>query len=158
MEANNLKRRLESPEDCSAAASTSKKPRIKHREMLDLSDDVLLFIFRRLNSSDLLNLSEVCRRLHRVSSDESLWKVVNTLVSPLMPIRFRKLLKFVTTKTSVVLIGGCRKPCCRNKETLTPAILQSLASKCPNLETLTLDGCLIDAENIKIQARGPCPV
>ena len=143
MDEKNLKRRHETLEESETGPPTSKKQCFDvQRELLDLSDDVLLFIFRHLNSSDLLNLSEVCnQRLQRVSSDESLWKKVNTIESPLTPMRFRKLLKFVTRKTSVVRIGGLM-----NSENLTPSILECLADKCPMLEELTLERCLINAE------------
>ena len=46
--------------------------------LLDLSDDVLMYVLRLLSSHDLLNLSDVCERFDRITADETLWKVVDT--------------------------------------------------------------------------------
>ena len=51
--------------------------------LLDLSDDVLMYVLRLLSSHDLLNLSDVCERFDRITADETLWKVVDTRDSPI---------------------------------------------------------------------------
>lgn len=109
----------------------------------DLSDDVLLLIFKNLNSSDLLTLSEVSHRIHRVAVDESLWKTVDTVDAPLSPSRFRKLLNLIGPRTKAVRIGG--KASVKTNST-TPSILQGITAKCQHLEELALHGCHIDAE------------
>ena len=111
--------------------------------LLDLSDDVLMYILRLLNSHDLLSLSDVCVRFDRIVADESLWKCVDTLDNPVKPAKFRKLLKYMNHKTRIIRIGG---KVVNNIETITPSILENITKNCPNLEELILDKCLINAE------------
>ena len=122
-----------------------KRARRDYKSLLDLSDDVLLLILQRLSHADLLSLNECCLRLSRVSADESLWKNVSTKNTPLPPHRFRKMLKFLGIKTRSITIGGKTNP---KMEVLTPAILASIAEKCPQLVELSLESCPIDAEQI----------
>lgn len=134
------KRKADS-EDDQPACKKSKPSYI--RQLLDLSDDVLLLILSHLKTCDLLNVSETCLRLYRVASDESLWKVVNTVGAPLSPSKLWKVLKFLTHKTTSISLGGRKDP---PRESVTPAILENIATKCTNLEEFAFDGCHIDAE------------
>ena len=137
----NKKRKNEKVE----VSSTPKRLKIERTKsgLLDLSDDVLLLILQYNSHADLLSLSETCVRLQHVSADESLWKRVSTQDTPLPPHRFRKMLKFLGTKTHSLIIGGQINP---KMEVLTPAILTSISEKCPKLEELSFESCLIDAD------------
>jgi hypothetical protein len=142
MESSERKRKPESGEG-SPERPVKVRRTIKTRNLLELSDDVLLTILDFLNSSDLLSLTEVCTRLYRVATDESLWRKVDTFSFPLPPSRFRKLLKYVGPKTHVIHIGG---RVTSKSDTVTPSILAALSEKCPRLVELILDHCYIDAE------------
>ena len=110
--------------------------------LLDLSDDVLLFILGYIGTSDLLHVSDVCKRLLQIASDVSLWRKVNTISQPLPVSRFRKILKFMNNKINSVCIGGLDPP----GVSVTPALLEAISVKCPMLEEFVLDGCHLDAE------------
>ncbi len=141
MEANRTKRKP-SQELEEQADPVAKKPRIS-RQLLDLSDDVLLQILENLPVTDLISLSETCSRLGRIAYDESLWKSVSTVESPLSPARCRKLVKFLNSKTTSICLGGFKNP---PQESVTSALLTRISDKCPSLEHLALEGCHLDAE------------
>lgn len=136
------KRKLEESED-SAVIKRSKRENV---EILDLSDDVLLYILSYLPTSDLLNLAETCQRLGCIAEDESLWKKIQMVGKQIPVARLRKVLKYLTAKTVSIKIGGAPG----DRQSITPAILQSFGEKCPNLDELVLEGCDIDAESIQL--------
>ena len=121
--------------------SESKKPRQCSHQLLDLSDDVLLIILSYLETPALLNVSDVCTRLLQISSDGSLWRKVDTTSKPMKAFQLRKLLKYVSNKTTSITIGGDKQ-----EANITPSLLESFSTKCPMLEEFILDGCSIDAE------------
>lgn len=142
MEASNssAKRKADSEDD---EQPICKKSKPSYRQLLELSDDVLLLILSHLKTCDLLAVSETCLRLYRVASDESLWKIVNTIDAPLSPSKLWKVLKFLTAKTTSISLGGQINP---PATSITPSILEKIAEKCTNLEEFAFDHCHLDAE------------
>ena len=139
VKSKNPKRKAESGSEDDQ--SESKRPREWNRHLLDLSDDVLLIILSYVGTPALLTVSDVCTRLLQISSDASLWQRIDTTAQPLKVVQFRKLLKFMSSRTTSVSIGGDV-----HNVSITPSLLESISIKCPMLEEFVLDGCCIDAE------------
>jgi len=149
-----------------AAASTSKRARqVGETGLLDLSDDVLLYLLRKLlpNSRDLVSSSSACLRLQRICSDATLWTDVDTSRgrAPMSLRETRRLLHFLTDRygailenlclhkslfrTTSITLGGDLK---RQKETISPSLLAELQRRCPKLASLALEACFVDARKI----------
>ena len=139
VKSKNPKRKAESSSE--ADQSESKRPREWNCQLLDLSDDVLLMILSYVGTHALLSVSDVCTRLLQISSDASLWERIDTTAQPMKVTQFRKLLKFMSNRTTSVSIGGDV-----HDVSITPSLLESISIKCPMLEEFVLDGCCIDAE------------
>ena len=139
IKSKNPKRKAES--DSEDERSESKRPREWKCHLLDLSDDVLLIILSYVGTPALLTLSDVCTRFLQISSDASLWQRIDTTAQPIKVVQFRKLLKFMSSRTTSVSIGGDV-----HNASITPSLLESISIKCPMLEEFVLDGCCIDAE------------
>ena len=139
VKSKNPKRKAESGSE--ADQSESKRPREWNCQLLDLSDDVLLMILSYVGTPALLSVSDVCTRLLQISSDASLWERIDTTAQPMKVNQFRKLLKFMSNRTTSVSIGGDV-----HDVSITPSLLESISIKCPMLEEFVLDGCCIDAE------------
>jgi len=143
VKSKNPKRKAESGSE--ADQSESKRLREWNCQLLDLSDDVLLIILSYVGTHALLSVSDVCTRLLQISSDASLWERIDTTSQPMKVTQFRKLLKFMSNRTTSVSIGGDV-----HDVSITPSLLESISIKCPMLEEFVLDGCCIDAESITI--------
>ena len=139
VKSKNPKRKAESGSEDDQ--SESKRPREWNCHLLDLSDDVLLIILSYVGTPALLTLSDVCTRFLQISSDASLWQRIDTTAQPIKVVQFRKLLKFMSSRTTSVSIGGDV-----HNASITPSLLESISIKCPMLEEFVLDGCCIDAE------------
>jgi hypothetical protein len=105
---------------------------------------------------DLYNLTRTCGRLASVASDQSLWRNVDTTSNPFSIAEFRKLLKYFHEKTTKISIGGFLNQ--RNRmhhESVSPAILENISERCPNLAKFEMKHCFIDASKIKVSLFPP---
>lgn len=123
--------------------------------LLNLSDDVLLFIIKFVPSCvDIFRLSETCTRMSRICGDTTLWVKVDTRhANPLSLREFRKLLPFLHHKTKSLAIQGFmtnNQGASKTKGNLSPTQLAAVSRRCPQLEELILQDCFVDARRILI--------
>ncbi|XP_077203100.1 S-phase kinase-associated protein 2 isoform X2 [Paroedura picta] len=96
-----------------------------------LPDELLLGIFSYLTLADLLKVSQVCRRWHRLSMDESLWKSLDLTGRNLLPGVIGQLLPLGVTAFR------CPRSCVGNPLFKTS---RKIAQN-PSLMRLNLSGC-----------------
>ena len=116
--------------------------------LLTLSDDVLLQIFKYLDSATLTRLSRTCHRIKNIAADSTLWTKFDTNGLALSVKEFRTMLKYFNKRTTSITIQGFLK--IRSKmhhESVTSSILDNISEKCPDLNELRLKDCFIDAKN-----------
>jgi len=117
--------------------------------LLSLSDDVLLLVFKNISSHDLLAVGETCTRLQRVSQDASLWKHPN-FSCPMELKTIKKCIKKLHNKTKSLHLEGYLLS--KGKVTnLSEALLTDLGKICENLRTLELQNCFIHGDQIQFE-------
>ncbi|XP_042307325.1 S-phase kinase-associated protein 2 [Sceloporus undulatus] len=119
-----------------------------------LPDELLLGIFSYLSLIDLLKVSQVCQRWHRLSLDESLWQTLDLAGRNLLPGVIGQLLPLGITAFC------CPRSCIANPSfktnrslrvqhmdlsncTMKVADLQSILSRCQSLQNLSLEGLVL---------------
>ncbi|NXM67763.1 SKP2 protein, partial [Serilophus lunatus] len=132
-----------------------------------LPDELLLAIFAYLPLKDLLKVSLICKRWHRLSFDESLWQTLDLSGGNLPPGVIGQLLP------AGVTVFRCPRACIWNPLfkttkllrlqhldlsncTVSVAYLQSILSLCERLQNLSLEGLVLSDNIIKSIARNPC--
>ncbi|CAM6054795.1 unnamed protein product [Sphagnum tenellum] len=115
------------------------------RTLLDLPDGILLLILRQLTPRDLLRMSETCLRLSKVAADWRLWAKVR-VDTPMTREELAKLSPFLNARTKSVRVTGLKVV----SEAMSPDFMISMATRCPDLEELTLDACFLDAKEVPI--------
>jgi len=108
------------------------------QETPTLSNSVLLLIFKWLKHKDLVSCSLVCQSWKRAASDNSLWTNVD-LSRHRRNLNEKRILSFIASRGSTQLISLNL-----SHLSITPLILKSLKSKCPNLKFLNLQQCCFD--------------
>nr|XP_056704610.1 S-phase kinase-associated protein 2 [Euleptes europaea] len=131
-----------------------------------LPDELLLGIFSCLSLADLLKVSQVCRRWHRLSIDESLWKTLDLtgknllrgVIGQLLPLGVtafrcpRSCIGNPLFKTSRLLhvqhmdLSNC---------TIQVADLQSILDRCQSLQNLSLEGLNLSSDIVRKIAQNP---
>ncbi|KAM9509905.1 S-phase kinase-associated protein 2 isoform 2-T2 [Guaruba guarouba] len=131
-----------------------------------LPDELLLAIFAYLPLSDLIRVSVVCKRWHRLSFDESLWQTLDLAGKILLPGVVGQLLPAGVTvfrcprssissplfKTSKPLKLQCMD---LSNCTISVTSLQSILSLCEKLQNLSLEGLVLSDDIIKNIAQNP---
>ncbi|NP_001007983.1 S-phase kinase-associated protein 2 isoform 1 [Gallus gallus] len=132
----------------------------------ELPDELLLAIFAYLPLNDLLKVSMICKRWHRLSFDESLWQTLDLTCRSLLPGVIGQLLP------AGVTAFRCPRSCIGNPlfKTMKPlrvqhmdlsnctvsvADLQSILCRCERLENLSLEGLVLSDDIIKSIAKNP---
>ncbi|XP_062984223.1 S-phase kinase-associated protein 2 isoform X2 [Elgaria multicarinata webbii] len=125
-----------------------------------LPDELLLGIFSYLSLTELLKVSQVCQRWHRLSVDESLWQTLDLAGKILLPGVIGQLLPLGITAFR------CPRSCIGNPLfktsrplqvqhmdlsncTIKVADLQSILSRCQSLQNLSLEGLVLSDDIIK---------
>lgn len=148
------------------ASSDSEEPKkkcvkiedwISDKSIFSLSDDVLLGILKRLRSFDIINTSDTCIRLQTICADKSLWKAADFRGRGLGIKLLKKYLKNLNSETKSLAIEGClnQRAGAAQIESLSEALLRDLKTKSPNLSTLILEKCFIDANKISFDMFPP---
>ncbi|NXK44782.1 SKP2 protein, partial [Chauna torquata] len=131
-----------------------------------LPDELLLAIFAYLPLNDLLKVSLICKRWHRLSFDESLWQTLDLTCRNLLPGVIGQLLP------AGVTVFRCPRSCIGNPlfKTMKPlrvqhmdlsnctvsvADLQSILCRCERLENLSLEGLVLSDDIIRSIAKNP---
>ncbi|KFP23024.1 S-phase kinase-associated protein 2, partial [Egretta garzetta] len=131
-----------------------------------LPDELLLAIFAYLPLNDLLKVSLICKRWHRLSFDESLWQTLDLTGRNLLPGVIGQLLP------AGVTVFRCPRSCIGNPLfktskplrvqhmdlsncTVSVADLQSILCLCERLQNLSLEGLVLSDDIIKSIAKNP---
>ncbi|NWW81033.1 SKP2 protein, partial [Climacteris rufus] len=131
-----------------------------------LPDELLLAIFAYLPLRELLKVSLVCKRLHHLSFDESLWQTLDLTGGNLAPGVLGVLLP------AGVTVFRCPRSCIGNPLfktstrlkvqhldlsncTVSAADLHSILCLCEKLQNLSLEGLVLSDDLIKSIARNP---
>ncbi|XP_076218644.1 S-phase kinase-associated protein 2 isoform X5 [Aptenodytes patagonicus] len=126
-----------------------------------LPDELLLAIFAYLPLNDLLKVSLICKRWHRLSFDESLWQTLDLTGRNLLPGVIGQLLP------AGVTVFRCPRSCIGNPLfktskplrvqhmdlsncTVSVADLQSILCLCERLQNLSLEGLVLSDDIIKL--------
>ena len=111
-------------------------------KLLDLPDDVLLLIVRRLNHFDLLSLSETCKRLNQLClKTQSLWIDVDFSDHPLELQLMPEIIENFHDKTRSLVLEGFlspKIPLFKTPCNITGPLMAGIASSCSNLKRLEL--------------------
>ncbi|XP_076218641.1 S-phase kinase-associated protein 2 isoform X3 [Aptenodytes patagonicus] len=127
-----------------------------------LPDELLLAIFAYLPLNDLLKVSLICKRWHRLSFDESLWQTLDLTGRNLLPGVIGQLLP------AGVTVFRCPRSCIGNPLfktskplrvqhmdlsncTVSVADLQSILCLCERLQNLSLEGLVLSDDIIKLE-------
>ncbi|XP_008185862.1 uncharacterized protein LOC100569196 isoform X2 [Acyrthosiphon pisum] len=133
----------------SQVTTTTSRPE-SSREIVgfqDLSDDVIMYLFKYLSHDNLAKMALICPNLLRVSHDWTLWK------KP----RFEKFekamedvyLSYLKENTTELFISCNDVPSSDNS--VSQKFLKQLETKCPELLHLTLTNQVIDAGEISVK-------
>ncbi|NXU49773.1 SKP2 protein, partial [Turnix velox] len=131
-----------------------------------LPDELLLSIFAYLPLNDLLKVSQICKRWHRLSFDESLWQTLDLTGTNVLPGVIGQLLP------AGVTVFRCPRSCIGNPQfktnqplrvqhmdlsncTVSVADLQSILCLCEKLQNLSLEGLVLSDDIIKSIAKNP---
>ncbi|XP_048358684.1 S-phase kinase-associated protein 2 [Sphaerodactylus townsendi] len=131
-----------------------------------LPDELLLGIFSYLSLTDLLKVSQVCQRWHRLSIDESLWKTLDLAGKNLLPGVIGQLLPLG------VAAFRCPRSCIGNPLFKTSRLLpvqhmdlsnctiqvtdlQSILDRCRSLQNLSLEGLSLSSDVVRQIAQNP---
>uniref|UniRef100_A0A8D2J3D1 S-phase kinase-associated protein 2 n=2 Tax=Varanus komodoensis TaxID=61221 RepID=A0A8D2J3D1_VARKO len=129
-----------------------------------LPDELLLGIFSYLPLIDLLKVSQVCRRWHRLSVDESLWQTLDLAGKILLPGVIGQLLPlgiiaFRCPRSSIgnPLFKTNRPLQVQHMDlsncTIKVADLQCILGRCQQLQNLSLEGLVLSDDIIKNTAQ-----
>ncbi|NXG75981.1 SKP2 protein, partial [Baryphthengus martii] len=131
-----------------------------------LPDELLLAVFVYLPLNDLLKVSVICKRWHRLAFDESLWQTLDLTGRNLLPGVIGQLLP------TGVTVFRCPRSCIgtplfRTSKplriqhmdlsncTVSVADLQSILCLCEKLQNLSLEGLVLSDDIIKSIAKNP---
>ncbi|NXQ94603.1 SKP2 protein, partial [Sagittarius serpentarius] len=131
-----------------------------------LPDELLLAIFAYLPLNDLIKVSLICKRWHRLSFDESLWQSLDLSDRSLLPGVIGQLLP------AGVTAFRCPRSCIGNPLfktskplriqhmdlsncTVSVADLQSILCWCERLQNLSLEGLVLSDDIMKSIAKNP---
>ncbi|XP_061875576.1 S-phase kinase-associated protein 2 isoform X2 [Colius striatus] len=129
-----------------------------------LPDELLLAVFAYLPLSDLLKVSLVCKRWHRLSFDESLWQTLDLTGRNLLPGVIGQLLP------AGVTVFRCPRSCIGNPLfktskplrvqhmdlsncTVSVVDLESILCLCERLQNLSLEGLVLSDNIVKSIAK-----
>ncbi|XP_011497861.1 PREDICTED: uncharacterized protein LOC105362194 [Ceratosolen solmsi marchali] len=116
--------------------------------LLDLSDDVLLHIFKYLSSFDIMSLHLCCFRLSELCCDRTLWKSLDLRAQHLSLEELEKYVRFMQPVTKLLAIRGNKR---KNEfPELHPSFLNTVALKCEQLQDFILEDYSISQEKIQI--------
>ncbi|KFB38117.1 AGAP004683-PA-like protein [Anopheles sinensis] len=121
--------------------------------LLDLSDEILLLILMQLDANSLLALSTTCTRLQILVADKTLWKEADYSSVRLGTEEVKQNLNHLKPASKTLKLRGMTSvyPGDRWKEpTLTPAILESISTKCPQMRRLELTEAYLNTCEIGI--------
>ncbi|XP_030048899.1 S-phase kinase-associated protein 2 [Microcaecilia unicolor] len=125
-----------------------------------LPDELLLGIFSYLPLSDLLKVSNVCKRWHRLSFDESLWYSLDVTGRTLLPGVLGRVLStgVITFRCPRACVG---EPIFKNSRplrvqhidlsncTISVAALQNILCYCHRIQNLSLEGLVLSDDIIR---------
>uniref|UniRef100_A0AAG5DRC9 F-box domain-containing protein n=1 Tax=Anopheles atroparvus TaxID=41427 RepID=A0AAG5DRC9_ANOAO len=121
--------------------------------LLDLSDEILLLILLQLDGNSLLSLSTTCTRLQILIADRTLWTVADYTTAKLGTQEIQQRTKLLKPITKTLKLRGMTSvyPAELWKvPTLTPAILETIYRRCPQMERLELTEAYFDTHEISI--------
>ncbi|XP_053658013.1 uncharacterized protein LOC128707091 [Anopheles marshallii] len=122
--------------------------------ILDLSDEILLLIFKHLDSNSLLLLSKVCSRFQRLVADKTLWAEADFTSVKLTTADVRQRISYLQpTTTKILKLRGMTSVYPAemwNVPTITVGILQTIATRYPLLERIELTEAYLDMNKINI--------
>ncbi|XP_058798240.1 uncharacterized protein LOC131668243 isoform X2 [Phymastichus coffea] len=121
----------------------------KYRGLLDLSDDVVLHIFKFVSAVDLMSLYLCCTRFNRLCCDRTLWKSLDLSDTHLSASDLDKYETFMQPATKLLFIRG--NIGASELSELHLNFLNIVASKCPKLEDLIIEDYYINRHQIQIQ-------
>lgn len=101
-----------------------------------LNDKIMLHVLGYLDHRLVLKCAEVCKRWRTLAYDPRLWQVVSLRPNygGLQVTNMDALLALIGVR-----FGTCLRLIELQTDMITPAVIQELANKCPNLQHLTLD-------------------
>ncbi|XP_026522193.1 S-phase kinase-associated protein 2 [Notechis scutatus] len=131
-----------------------------------LPDELLLGIFSYLNLTDLLKVSQVCQRWHRLSLDESLWQSLDLASKNLLPGVIGQLLPLgiITFRCPRSCIGTplfktSRALCVQHLDLSNCSIkvidLEDIIGRCQSLQNLSLEGLILSSDIVRSIAQNP---
>lgn len=125
------------------------------RGLMDLSDEILLLIFKDLKAGTLRALGSSCKRLKDLVKDMKLWIVVDASDRPMTKTEIDEhILDNLTSFTFSLTIRGMLSYYPEDnwkKLTLTRVILNKITNKCPRLEVLRIIESTVDIQTIQIK-------
>jgi len=117
-------------------------------KLLQFSDDVMMLILNRLQSPDLLSLSESCRRFQALClNTESLWKDANFSNHPMDLRETKKCVKYLNSRTKYLTLEGYLKTKGQYVN-ISEALLSDIFKGCENLITVKLKNHFFHGEKI----------
>ncbi|XP_014213796.1 uncharacterized protein LOC106643254 [Copidosoma floridanum] len=116
--------------------------------LLNLSDDVLLNIFKYLSSFDLLSLHLCCLRLCDLCRDRTLWKSIDLRGKHLPFDELKEYVKFLQPVTKFLALRGNKRK--NELPELMLSFLKIINKKCTQLEDFILEEYSISREKIQI--------
>ena len=120
----------------------------------DLPSEVLLEIFLRLNSYDLLRLSETCRKLNNfVLKTKSLWTNVDFTGHPLDTKDFAQIIEYFHSNTVSIALEGFLSPGTSLNDTpcnVTGPMMTAIANTCTHLNNIKLVNVILLEKKIMI--------
>ncbi|XP_020277496.1 uncharacterized protein LOC109851642 isoform X2 [Pseudomyrmex gracilis] len=115
--------------------------------ILEFSDDVLLYILKYLDPQDLMTLSLCCQRFARLTQDRTLWRNVDFRTQPMVLDDFDKYTKFLQPMTTSLAIRG---DLVSNNTVLTQSFLKNVRTLCKQLKELIIEDYHINGDKIPI--------
>ena len=100
-----------------------------------LPDDIVLNIMCLLDTKSVLLLSRVCKRFHQLHGNPAVWRDVDLTYNPENEIRCLKYLGPYTWRVKVSV------ECVARHLQDDGARIETLFAKCPNIQSITLQGC-----------------
>ncbi|XP_070792048.1 S-phase kinase-associated protein 2 [Pituophis catenifer annectens] len=131
-----------------------------------LPDELLLGIFSYLNLTDLLKVSQVCQRWHRLSLDESLWQSLDLAGKNLLPgvigqllplgvIAFRCPRSCIATPLFKTNRALCVQHLDLSNCTINVLDLEDILGRCQSLQNLSLEGLVLSSDIVRSIAQNP---